>query len=568
MFGLLHAPAEGARGAVVLCPPVGHEYMNSYSTFRELANRLEELGFAALRFDYRSTGDSFDRTPTDANVAGFVEDVQVAMEFVQTLGLDYLAVAGMRLGATFASTRCSLKPVDSLVLWDPCSSGRSFLREQHLLGLVAGRGRDQEPGTLAIPGFSGSPEMLDEIKGLSLRSQAGPLADRVLLLTRPGHEADAELLEGIDLEHREATGQRELLDVESPRLTVPTAALSLVATWLDSVAPQAKQPLKVPESQPVQVAIGSATAATPDDPDAPGSSVLVCEQEIILGPSGLFGVATEPAGGGSGPVCLFASVANEHRVGPGRLWVGLSRHLAAAGFKCVRFEFNGYGESPPRDPVIGPQVFALSNIDDVIDGVRVCSADDPRNVVLFGLCSSAYQILEAAMTLAPRGVCALNPIFLFRPPELETSGKIDERRRFCIPQTRLLTMARKRASLRGLRLRIPSLDWKIRGPLRALNWRIRNILQPSKDVPGGGLKTLVESGVDVLLICGPEDVQALQHLPRSSAGSAAAGGIHMEFIPDLNHTLFSAADREAVTALILDHVVNRFGQSPMNSPTS
>ena len=89
----------------MLCPPVGHEYMNSYSTFRRARESLEELGFAALRFDYRSTGDSFDRTPTDANVAGFVEDVQVAMEFVQTLGLDYLAVAGMRLGATLASTR-------------------------------------------------------------------------------------------------------------------------------------------------------------------------------------------------------------------------------------------------------------------------------------------------------------------------------------------------------------------------------------------------------------------------------------------------------------------------------
>ena len=186
MFGLLHTPGTQARGAIVLCPPVGHEYMNAYSTFRALAIRLELLGFAALRFDYRSTGDSFDRPVTGGNAKGFVEDIRVAIDYVRALGLEFIAAAGMRLGASFAAAYCNLEPVDALVLWDPCSSGRSFLREQHLLGLVAGRGQDQESGVLAVPGFSGSAEMLEEIAGLNLRDQTGPCANRVLLLRDQG----------------------------------------------------------------------------------------------------------------------------------------------------------------------------------------------------------------------------------------------------------------------------------------------------------------------------------------------------------------------------------------------
>ena len=51
-------------------------------------------------------------------------------------------------------------------------------------------------------------------------------------------------------------------------------------------------------------------------------------------------------------------------------------------------------------------VRSVSAIDDVLDVARAVSPEDPGNVVLFGLCSSGYQVLEAALDLLPRGVCA------------------------------------------------------------------------------------------------------------------------------------------------------------------
>ena len=48
LFGVVHMPDERARGAVVLCPPLGREYICSHSTFTKLAIRLAQLGFVAL----------------------------------------------------------------------------------------------------------------------------------------------------------------------------------------------------------------------------------------------------------------------------------------------------------------------------------------------------------------------------------------------------------------------------------------------------------------------------------------------------------------------------------------
>ena len=169
LFGVVHMPDERARGAVVLCPPLGREYICSHSTSTKLAIRLAQLGFVALRFDYRSTGDSFDRTGDGSDCAGFVKDIGSAVSFVRTMGVARVGIVGMRLGASFAARQCSFEPVDALVLWDACSTGRSFLREQWALGLVAGvHNFDESASSLELPRLSLSREMASEISALDL----------------------------------------------------------------------------------------------------------------------------------------------------------------------------------------------------------------------------------------------------------------------------------------------------------------------------------------------------------------------------------------------------------------
>ena len=215
-----------------------------------------------LRFDYRSTGDSFDRAANRSGSPGFVDEVGFAVDFVRKMGVDHVAVVGMRIGATFAGLRSVVDPVDALVLWDPCLNGRSFLREQLALGLLirekeatgpreGGKASHEHVTPFEIPGFTVSSEILDEMSSLDLVGTEGVLADKVLLLTRSERIADRKLVPRFrlaNLEHREVPGQPVLLDVQAPTQVVPTQAIATVVDWLDDAMPRSSSPVVVPRS--------------------------------------------------------------------------------------------------------------------------------------------------------------------------------------------------------------------------------------------------------------------------------------------------------------------------------
>jgi pimeloyl-ACP methyl ester carboxylesterase len=574
LFGTLHAPEVPQRGVIVLCPPLGREYAYTHATFVQLAIRLTQLGFAALRFDYRSTGDSFDRIAGDSDSHGFEKDVRTAVEFARSLGADHVGVVGMRLGANFISRLHHLDPVDATVLWDPCPTGKSFLREQRALALFAGlRVTDENTHALDLPGFKVAPEMAEEILRMDLiagepgSAETGGLSDKVLLLTRAERAADRKLVERFSRPHvewREVAGQPQLLDVHDDWPVVPAEGLATVASWLDEIMPRSGSAVTAPSLSEVTVAI------SPDGPSSvrvpAGTTSPVRERTVRLGPAGLFGIETESVTGGSGPVCIFVSVANEHRIGPGRLWVQLSRRLALEGFRCARFDVNGFGDSPARDGQSCQTVYSVSAIDDVVDAARALSPDDPGDVLLFGLCSSAYQILEAALSLSPRAVCSLNPVVNFRPPEMAEGGEMDPRRRFCSPtkkpsgehhESRTVALLKRRlptfASMLAIIQQAGLLRW------RSLNGRLR-------DGPGKRVVELAQAGTDVLLICGPYEFRRLIEAGLSTGRRGnRRPHLQVEVFPTLDHGLFPAKDREQVTRLILAQVISEFQRSRVRS---
>jgi len=573
LFGLFHVPDSPTRGVIVLCPPLGLEYMNSYSTFLQLATCLTRLGFAALRFDYRSTGDSFDRVADRPGSCGFAHDVGLAVDFARAMEIAHVGIVGMRLGANFATVQCGFEPVDAAVLWDPCPTGRSFLREQRALGVFAGaRDLEERADVVDLPRFELSLEMRDEIAGLDLlagqsgSANPGGLADKVLLLTRSERVADRKLAGPFDparVEHREVTGQPDLLDVRSPKQTVPAQAIATVTGWLDEVMPRGGRRIATP-------AIAEAVVRV--SPDGPGSkeasrdaTALIRERAVWLGPAGLFGIRTESDSGGPGPACIFLSVANDHRIGPGRLWVQLSRSLAAHGFACVRIDVNGFGDSPARDGRPVQEVHSILAIDDVLDSARAMSPDDPSDVLLFGLCSSGYHVLEAALTLLPRGVCLVNPWLMFQPPEVASGGTMDPRRRFCLPPTALVAAVRSRPLVRRLRRRFPALTSRVHRFVRLATWRTQGSVGVHLNRPGERLGNLARAGTDVLLICGPREISPfLETGMKPARPDQPEERLQIEVIPTLDHGLYPLRDRERVTGLILDHVLARFHRGPEN----
>lgn len=135
LYGVYHAPTdEVARGAVLMCPAVGREYMRTHRVFRLIATQLASSGYAVLRFDYSGTGDSAGDNE-HARWQDWIEDVRVAGHELRKLsGFQSISVLGLRLGATLACEALHEQPLDHLYLWDPVVIGTDFLRdldEQH-----------------------------------------------------------------------------------------------------------------------------------------------------------------------------------------------------------------------------------------------------------------------------------------------------------------------------------------------------------------------------------------------------------------------------------------------------
>lgn len=133
LLGALHVPQRLRRRstAVLLCNPFGEEASRAHRTFRVLATQLEHAGYASLRFDYSSTGDSQGDSEA-ASVDAWLDDIAAAADRLRdAAGATRVAIVGLRFGATLAalaSARGELRP-RHLLLWDPIVEGRDYLRE-------------------------------------------------------------------------------------------------------------------------------------------------------------------------------------------------------------------------------------------------------------------------------------------------------------------------------------------------------------------------------------------------------------------------------------------------------
>ena len=111
------------------------------------------------------------------------------------------------------------------------------------------------------------------------------------------------------------------------------------------------------------------------------------EQAILLGPRrSLVGVLTPPVEG-SPPRDRAVVILNSgiiHRVGANRLHVELARELARAGFRVLRFDLSGIGDSPARSDA-GASILD-SVMQDIREAVDHVAGKDGR-VAIFGLCS-------------------------------------------------------------------------------------------------------------------------------------------------------------------------------------
>lgn len=162
LLGSSHpAPRLHVGGAsVLLCNPFGEEAARVHRAYRVLAGKLQDEGYATLRFDYSGTGDSSGEA-LDCTVEDWLDDIEAAIgELRRQSGNPRTVLVGLRFGATLAAL-CAQREhlrIAQLVLWDPVVRGDHYLQElgaMHTAYLKEELGRPAELRSGASPGDGG-----------------------------------------------------------------------------------------------------------------------------------------------------------------------------------------------------------------------------------------------------------------------------------------------------------------------------------------------------------------------------------------------------------------------------
>lgn len=400
LFAWLHRRPDAIGHGVVLCPPIGYEQLHAHRSLRHLADALARERLSVLRFDYHGTGDSPGSDDDPERVPTWLANIKQACAWMrQEHGCHMVSLLGLRMGATLAALAAAEdERIERLVLWAPVVKGSQYVREMKAIvgasPLAAQMARDGS-GAVQAAGFVLTPATCDELATIDLQGIT-PRASHVLLISRDEVAADRKLAErwsgsGLDVERRIASGYAEMM-TEPHFARVPMQAIGMIAQWLGRA--------DNPGFAENQASVPSFAPGTPAaDITAPATSLreeLCCIQERPH----LFGILTERSQGemGDRPLILLLNAGSSYRIGPGRLYVRLARELAAKGFRCLRFDINGLGDSVASNALDENDPYSATAFHD-LETVLAFSRDrlGARQVVALGLCSGAYATFQAAV---------------------------------------------------------------------------------------------------------------------------------------------------------------------------
>jgi uncharacterized protein len=132
LYGCHHFPqvSRGRAFGVVLCSPIGQEYLKSHRVIYQLAVLLSKIGFHVLRFDYFGCGDS-EGNFEEGSMVRWKEDILTAVDQMQHRSeIEKVCLIGLRIGATLAlQTALDCFQIIGLVLWEPLFNGKAYVSQ-------------------------------------------------------------------------------------------------------------------------------------------------------------------------------------------------------------------------------------------------------------------------------------------------------------------------------------------------------------------------------------------------------------------------------------------------------
>ncbi len=251
LFGCAQAPLTTASGlGVLLCYPIGDEYIRFHRACRQLTIRLARAGHAVLRFDYSGTGDSSGDLE-DARVDAWVDDVAAAAERLRAMpGVTRVAACGLRVGGTLAMLAGARGTAfDALCLWDAVHDGAAYVDELVRLHAamvkqshVIPRPDETPAGVTEIVGFPFADALLDDLRAIDAGAMQRAPAPRAALIESHADAPSAPLQERLAALGTDAALEpvpmpdfwRWVEDYD--KVLVPNPVLTAIVAWAQGLA--------------------------------------------------------------------------------------------------------------------------------------------------------------------------------------------------------------------------------------------------------------------------------------------------------------------------------------------
>jgi len=412
-----HLPEHPTDHAVVICPPVGHEFVNSYRGLRHLADGFAEKGITAFRMEYQGVGDSSGLDTDPDRLQKWLDSIEQTVNFIkEKCEIKKISLLGLRMGAMLASMVSNKLEIENLMCWVPVVEGKRYIREMLALQKTGENADlDVDNTTLEGGGFLITRETMNELLSISL-TKIIPNAKHVFLFNTDDLPIPNQLIEtwsnqNFQFTNKTLSGYAEMMATPHNSKVPHYAIEEITSIKIDRSTLDKNIFYKLKNYQQTRFDCYTYGSTAKESIDAGGFPMTEILCQIPNTP--LFGVFSLPLlrDTESKPTVLLLNAGSVHRMGPNRNYVYITRELLSLGYKVFRLDFLGLGDSihPSLDKENDPYMpEALDNIQCTIDYLK--TNHNTNEIILMGICSGAYSAFQFALHREDESVHEILPI--------------------------------------------------------------------------------------------------------------------------------------------------------------
>ena len=386
---------------------------------------------------------------------------------------------------------------------------------------------------------------------------------------------------GFPVEQIQVPGYIEML-AEPHRSQVPAQAIQQIVKWIQTQVlsePVGKLALDLSSCRQSEMLFKHRPESSSQTEVAPQLRERLIR---ISSDPDLFGILSEPVTSVDAelPTIVVLNSGSAYHIGPGRLHVHLTRQLAALGYRCLRMDICGLGDSVTTDLLQENFTYPGTAFRDIELTLEYLQREvGVKNCVLLGLCSGAYAAFQSAARITNPTLTEsilLNPLTFFW-----TEGMTLE----AAPVGELITQHYYLASAlqpkKWLKLLMGKSEIGMLGAVKLLARRLKGSTSektesivkervsghaashPVKDDLPADLGSIDAAGRTLAMFFAVSDpgYSILMHKAKHRANALRqAGKLEISFINDADHTFSRRSARQALWASLHAYLGRRFSR--------